>query len=115
MIVKVAKKYSGNILIVEVTGELDHHTAPTLKGEIEEELKKGVVRHVILSLNELSFMDSSGLGVILGRYKELSKWQGRMLVFGLQPAVEKMFRLTGLNRLIPVYEDLASCLKALEV
>ena len=112
---KVAKKYSGNILVVDVDGELDHHTAPILKGEIEGELSKGVVRHVVLNLSHLSFMDSSGLGVLLGRYKELSKWQGRMLAFGLQPTVEKMFRLTSLNRLIPVHGDLASCLKALEV
>lgn len=112
---KVAKKYSGNILVVEVIGELDHHTASTLKTEIEGELKKGVVRNIVLNLSGLNFMDSSGLGVLLGRYKELSKWQGKMLVYGLQPVVDKMFRLSGLNRLIPVHRDLESCLRALEV
>jgi len=115
MYVKVNKEYSGNILVVKVVGELDHHTAATLKGEIEEELGKGVVRHIVLNFSGLSFMDSSGLGVLLGRYKELAKWQGRMLVFGLQPVVEKMFRLTGLNRLIPAHDDLDSCIKALGV
>lgn len=111
----VAKKYSGNILVVDVDGELDHHTALVLKGEIQTELDKGVVRHIVLDLSGLDFMDSSGLGVLLGRYKELSKWQGRMLAFGLQPVVEKLFRLTGLNKLIPVCADLAACLKALGV
>lgn len=110
---KVGKKYSGKILIVNVDGELDHHTAQVLKGKIQEDLDKGVVRHIVLDLTGLSFMDSSGLGVLLGRYKELSKWQGRMLAFGLQPVVEKLFRLTGLNRLIPVHDKLDSCLKAL--
>ena len=112
---KVAKEYSGNVLIVEVVGELDHHTAAALKKDIKEELDKGIIRHIVLDLSGLDFMDSSGLGVLLGRYKELSKWQGRMLVFGLQPVVEKLFRLTGLNRLIPVHADLASCLQALGV
>lgn len=112
---KVAKKYSGRILVVDVHGELDHHSAPELKTEIETELDKGVVRHIVLNLQGLSFMDSSGLGVLLGRYKELAKWQGRMLAYGLQPVVEKLFRLTGLNRLIPVHNSLDSCLKDLGV
>jgi|SRR5690554_1189571 len=112
---KVNKDYSGNILIVQVAGELDHHSAAELKAEIQAELKKGVVRNIILNFAGLSFMDSSGLGVLLGRYKELSQWQGRMLAFGLQPTVEKLFRLTGLNRLIPVHPNLDSCLRALGV
>lgn len=110
---KVGKKFSGSILILEVIGELDHHSAADLKAEIEAEFKKGVIRHIVLNLEGLSFMDSSGLGVILGRYKELSKWQGRMLTYGLQPVVEKLFRLTGLNKLVPVHSSLDSCLKEL--
>lgn len=112
---KVIKNISGNVLVVDVDGELDHHTAQILKGEIQVELDKGVVRHIVLDLSDLGFMDSSGLGVLLGRYKELAKWQGRMMAFGLQPVVEKLFRLTGLNKLIPVYDKLDSCLKALGV
>lgn len=110
---KVNKKFAGSILIVEVTGELDHHSAAVLKTEIEEELAKGVIRHIVLNLEGLSFMDSSGLGVLLGRYKELAKWQGRMLAYGLQPVVDKLFRLTGLNKLVPVHSSLDACLREL--
>jgi len=113
--VKVAKNYHGNVLVVAVAGELDHHTAAALKGSIQEELGKGVARHIVLDLSGLSFMDSSGLGVLLGRYKELAKWQGNMLAFGLQPLVEKLFLMTGLNKLIPVHASLDSCLQALGV
>lgn len=112
---KVAKEYRGNILIVAAAGELDHHTAAVLKGCIQEELSKGMVRHIVLDFSGLSFMDSSGLGVLLGRYKELAKWQGNMLVFGLQPLVEKLFLMTGLNKLIPVHANLDACLKVLGV
>lgn len=110
---KVAKKLLGNILVVAATGELDHHTASALKGSIQEELDKGAVRHIVLDFSGLSFMDSSGLGVLLGRYKVLAKWQGSIIAFGLQPPVEKLFLMTGLNKLIPIREDLDSCLKAL--
>lgn len=110
----VGKECRGRTLIVAVTGELDHHTAGLLKSNIQAELDRGVIRHLILDFSGLSFMDSSGLGVLLGRYKELAKWQGRMLVFGLQPAVEKLFMMTGLNKLIPVESSLAACLRILE-
>lgn len=110
---KIAKEYHGNVLVVAAVGELDHHTAGALKGCIQEELAKGRVRNLVLDFTGLSFMDSSGLGVLLGRYKELGKWQGRMLVFGLQPPVEKLFMMTGLNKLIPIQGDLSACLTAL--
>lgn len=110
---KVSKRLRGNVLIVTAVGELDHHTAGTLKTCIQDELDKGIVRHLVLDFLGLNFMDSSGLGVLLGRYKELAKWQGNMLVFGLQPSVEKLFSMTGLNKLIAVRADLASCLRDL--
>lgn len=110
---KVTSAVRGNVLIATAVGELDHHTAGALKTCIQDELAKGVVRHLVLDFSGLNFMDSSGLGVLLGRYKELGKWRGTMQVFGLQPPVEKLFLMTGLNKLISMRADLDSCLKAL--
>ena len=93
---KITKQQSGDILVVGVSGELDHHSSALLKSEIGAELDKGGVRHIILDLRELTFYGQLQPGrILLGRYKELGKWQGKMLAFGLQPVVEKMFRLTG--------------------
>lgn len=110
----VSKAHKGTTLVVKPEGELDHHTAGILKQEIESELARGTIRDVVLDLSALTFMDSSGLGVLLGRYKHLARWQGRMLACGLQPPVEKVFRLSGLEQLIPVHRDLNACLRALE-
>lgn len=111
---QISKEIRGTVLVVKPAGELDHHTAATLKEQIESELAQGVVRDVVLDLSGLAFMDSSGLGVLLGRYKHLARWQGKMMACGLQPPVEKVFRLSGLERLIPVHQNLAACLRALE-
>ncbi|WP_422121593.1 STAS domain-containing protein, partial [Pediococcus pentosaceus] len=59
----------GSVLLVRLQGELDHHTAEELRGQVEQVLADGQVKHIVLNLELLSFMDSSGLGVILGRYK----------------------------------------------
>ncbi|MTI94845.1 MAG: anti-sigma factor antagonist [Firmicutes bacterium] len=110
---KVKTKYYNSVLVVAPAGELDHHTAAELKSAMETELAKGIARDIVLDLRHLSFMDSSGLGVVLGRYKQLARWQGRMVAFGLQPAVEKVYKLSGLPKLIPVHPDLDTCLDSL--
>ena len=106
---------AGDRLTARIKGELDHHSAAQARAQLDALLTDERIRELRIDLRGLTFMDSSGLGVLLGRYKELGKWQGKMLAFGLQPVVEKMFRLTGLNQLIPVHPDLASCYKALGV
>lgn len=66
------------VLLVRLEGELDHHSAAKLRTDIEEQIETGKVTHLVLNLEFLSFMDSSGLGVILGRFKQIrangEKW-----------------------------------------
>lgn len=93
----------GHVLIVRLSGELDHHTAESLRIAIEKELDRDIVSSVLLNLNELTFMDSSGLGVILGRYKRLSQVEGRMAACCLNPHVERIFKLSGLNSIMGIY------------
>jgi len=110
----VDKIVKGYVLVVKPQGELDHHAATTFRAEVDQELNRGIIRHLVLDLSALTFMDSSGLGVILGRYRQLAQWRGKMVAFGLQPGVQKVFVLSGLPKLIPVCNDLASCLGELE-
>ncbi|MGE6769818.1 anti-sigma factor antagonist, partial [Bacillus velezensis] len=55
-----------SVLCIRLTGELDHHTAESLKQKVTESLEADGIRHIVLNLEDLTFMDSSGLGVILG-------------------------------------------------
>ena len=74
------------VLIVRLAGELDHHHAEKVRASIEAELEKGEFRHLVLNLARLEFMDSSGLGVILGRYKKVSQLGGKMILCSIQPS-----------------------------
>ncbi|MDE7512364.1 anti-sigma factor antagonist, partial [Pediococcus pentosaceus] len=69
MSLQIDLEQKGSVLLVRLQGELDHHTAEELRGQVEQVLADGQVKHIVLNLELLSFMDSSGLGVILGRYK----------------------------------------------
>jgi stage II sporulation protein AA (anti-sigma F factor antagonist) len=88
------------VLCIRLKGELDHHSAEKLKNQAEAALKKHNIVHIVLNLEELSFMDSSGLGVILGRYKQVKQHQGEMVVCAISPSVKRLFDMSGLFKII---------------
>ncbi|MDL4840739.1 anti-sigma F factor antagonist [Aquibacillus rhizosphaerae] len=94
-----------NVLLVRLSGELDHHAAENLKKEWQIAMREKNAQHVILNLEQLSFMDSSGLGVILGRYKEVKQAGGEMVVCSISPAVKRLFDMSGLFKIIRLEES----------
>ncbi|MCU6710098.1 anti-sigma F factor antagonist [Paenibacillus sp. J5C_2022] len=104
-----------NMLIVRLHGELDHHTANIVRFKMEEALVRHNAHHVILSLKHLQFMDSSGLGVILGRYKQVKGKGGRMVVCDVNPNVRRLFELSGLFKIIEEHDSERSAITSLEV
>jgi len=105
----------GNVLCVRLQGELDHHTAGELKKQITEKLEQHQIRHILLNLAELHFMDSSGLGVILGRYNQVKMNEGEMVVCAISKTVEKMFDLSGLFKIIRLEVSEENALQSLGV
>ncbi|MCP8616765.1 anti-sigma F factor antagonist [Salirhabdus salicampi] len=104
-----------DVLLVRLSGELDHHTSEQLKEKWQKEMQKEPIRHVIVNLETLSFMDSSGLGVMLGRYKETKQLGGEMVVCSISPSVKRLFDLSGLFKIIRLEEDENFALKSLGV
>lgn len=80
-------------LIVNVKGELDHHYADMLRKKIDSELLSVQFRNVIFDFTELSFMDSSGIGMLMGRYKIVKHLGGKIeIVCGLKESVDRYGR-----------------------
>lgn len=89
-----------NVLIVRLDGELDHHEANILREEWQKHLQGGYIEHIIINAENLTFMDSSGIGVILGRYKEIVRLGGQMVVCSIQEPIKKIFTMSGLFKII---------------
>ncbi|TCS93465.1 anti-sigma F factor antagonist [Hazenella coriacea] len=100
-----------HILIVRLSGELDHHTAEQVRNTIESELDSGMT-HLVLNLANLEFMDSSGLGVILGRYKRVSQLGGKMALCSIRPSIFRLMEMSGLFKILPIFEDEDSAVTA---
>ncbi len=86
-------------LTVSLVGELDHHAAASIREQIDTETTRRNAKHLILDFAKLSFMDSSGIGLIMGRYRLMQTLKGRLSVRNLSPRYQQMARMAGLEKL----------------
>ncbi|MBQ2991642.1 MAG: anti-sigma factor antagonist [Clostridia bacterium] len=89
-------------LVVYLEGEIDHHAARYLRTQIEEMIQRTKAAHLILDFSGVGFIDSSGIGMIIGRYKTMRSRQGKMSARGLNAAADRLFHMAGLHRIIPI-------------
>ena len=95
---------TGKALIVRLAGEFDLHAAHPFKEAVADALALDPgLTHLVIQMQQVTFMDSSGVGAILARYRDVKARGGVLAVVGLQPAVRKVFDLSGMGRVIPVY------------
>jgi len=90
----------GTTLVVKVAGEIDHHTAPELKREVDREINLRNIMNLVLDFDGVSFMDSSGIGVLVGRYKQIQARGGRTMVIRVKPQVDKILEVSGLKKIL---------------
>lgn len=109
----ISTQIKQGVLLVRVEGEMDVHMADEFRQRVDAALGADGVRHVILSLKGVTFIDSSGLGAILGRYKKVSAAGGRMLAANVRPQVARVFELSGLLKIIETYGTEAEALNSL--
>ena len=93
--IKEQKAYNGG-LILELFGEMDHHNAPQIRAELDNAINRNNIKELTFDLTELTFMDSSGIGVLLGRYKRLQGLGARVWIKGANPSVDKLLRMSGI-------------------
>lgn len=115
MSLQIEMKQHRKALIVRLKGELDHHTAENLRTKLEGAIGQKPGLHLVLSLKGLTFMDSSGLGVILGRYRQIAANGGKMVVCGVDPHTHRLFEMSGLYKIIALESDEQAALSNLGV
>ena len=89
-----------NTLTVWLSGELDDRAAGRLRREIDGLIDEARVRRLVFDVSGLEFMDSSGIGLIIGRYKRISKRGGSVAVTGQDRRVDKLFQMSGVYQVV---------------
>lgn len=103
-------KTDKNTLLVVPEGELDHHLAAGLRREIDTTLD-AETRNLIFDFSALTFMDSSGIGMIMGRYKKVQAIGGKLIIAAPRPQVRRIIEMSGLLSIIRIEPDVKHALK----
>ena len=90
----------GRNLNAFLSGEIDDHTAPALRERIDRAIVENKPQVLRLYFSAVSFMDSSGVGLVMGRYKQAAAFGGETEVFDLKPPAERIMKLSGLTRIV---------------
>lgn len=100
----VTLESSKNLLVAYLYGEIDHHTAGDLREQIDEAININKPTHLIIDFRNVSFMDSSGIGLIMGRYRLMQNEHGTVEVKNVTPRNKKIMELAGLGRIAEIKE-----------
>jgi len=84
----------GHTLVAVLNGELDHHTAEYIRQKLDAEMMKSTTKNMVLDFSKVTFMDSSGIGVIMGRYKNIRKLNGKMSLAGINDKIKRIFEMS---------------------
>ncbi len=79
--------------------------AEKLRKAIDKKLESKKICNLVINLEKVTFIDSSGLGVIIGRYKKIADLRGKMFIVGARPSVSKILVFSGINKLISMYNN----------
>lgn len=95
----------GNRLIVYVPRELDHHFAEQITEELDSELEKGTVRQLVFDFSATTFMDSSGIGMLMGRKRLLSCCGGTVSAIHVSDRIWRIMQLSGIYKHMEISQE----------
>ncbi len=102
----IAMKITRNrrTVTVDLSGEIDHHSIREIREEIDRTLERSGAVNVAFDLSNVSFMDSSGIGLILGRYKKVRAFGGQIIIIGASEAIKKLLKMSGVSDIVIMVE-----------
>lgn len=102
------------LLIAALSGELDHHRAAQIREDIDRELMRKGVRNLALDFSGMGFMDSSGIGLVMGRCKKVAALGGQVIVCGMNENIKRIFTMCGLQKIVTMTDNLEDITEVLE-
>ena len=100
----VSMELDGDKLTVYLSGDIDHHTAAGMRSEIDHTLRENCIKLLTLDFSGVTFMDSSGIGLVMGRHKLVSELGGRCRVADPPAYISKVMRISGIGDLCEIVD-----------
>ena len=90
------------LLILEITEEIDHHTTEKIRRKADYEIERHMPRKIIFDFNKVTFMDSAGIGMIIGRYKMIKMLGGTIEMINVNQSIKKIFDMCGIPKIMKI-------------
>lgn len=100
-------------LVVVLQGEIDHHTCVTIRQEVDKAYQKKRAKNLLFDFEKVTFMDSSGIGMLMGRYRNVAIGGGRTGLYNVPKDIEKILRMANICKLMKAYSNKQEALKEL--
>ena len=94
-----------NTMYIRMNGEMDQESVGNLKDKLIQIIKEKNVKNIVFNLKELTFMDSTGIGIIIGRYNQLKLKGGKVVLCYINKLVERIILFSGLPRICIIKEN----------
>ena len=104
----------GNCLIIYITDDLDHHTVSKLREYSDQLIVAGNIKHIVFDFTDVGFMDSSGIGLLMGRYKKVIFQGGKVAVCHVGDCVDRICKMSGLYQIIEKCDSVEDAIKAVQ-
>ena len=89
------------LLVFKITDEIDDHSVQKIRRRVDYEIERYMPKRVILDFDSVTFMDSAGIGLVIGRYKFANMLGAKLEVSNLTQSVKRIFEMSGILKLIP--------------
>ena len=93
------------LLWLQITEEIDHHTTEKIRRKADYEITRYMPRKVIFDFNQVTFMDSAGIGMLIGRYKVAKMLGSNIEMINVKPSIKKIFEMSGVLKIIPISNE----------
>ncbi len=110
---EINRKEVGDVVVLEINGEIDLYNAPEIKEKIKNEIDSGKV-NVVINLEKVSYIDSSGIGVLISSLSNLKKVGGGLKLANVYASVRKVFELTKLTSFFDIYDSEEEAIKSFQ-
>ena len=101
-------KVTGQVVTAYLSGEIDHHTARQIRETVDQAIELYMPTLLVLDFGAVTFMDSSGIGLVMGRYRLLQKTGAELHIASVSAQIGKMMRLAGIERLAKIEQEKGS-------
>ena len=91
------------LLTVRMEGELDHKNAEMIRSSLEKEIRRTGALNIAFDFSGVSFMDSSGIGLVMGRFKTVSSLGGKIILYGMNSNIERIMKMSGIEKIAQIY------------